>query len=146
MSISIPRHLPHVLLSLLLVACAGSKEPATLTPAGSRDGGLLVLSRADHNRSADLRVGETFELRLAENPTTGFGWAIDSSDNQRLALESTTYSAPEQSGFVGARGQRTFTFRARQPGDVVLALKYWRFWEGDASVSERFSVNLHILP
>ena len=46
---------------------------------------------------------------------------------------------------VTRRGQRTFRFTARQPGEVALKLKYWRLWEGDASATERFAVNLRIL-
>jgi predicted secreted protein len=84
-------------------------------------------------------------VRLPENPTTGFSWAVDENDRRLLALENTAYAPPVEAGFIGARGQRTFSFTARQLGDVALKLKYWRLWEGDASATERFAVNLRIL-
>ena len=136
---------PLALAALLAAGCAVKGEPPTPVPAGVRENGMLILTRADHNRSAELRVGERLAARLPENPTTGYTWAIDETDRRLLTLDSTDYAPPE-TGFVGARGQRTFTFTARQPGEVALKLKYWRFWEGDGSATERYVVNLRILP
>ena len=31
-------------------------------------------------------------------------------------------------------------------GEVMLRLKYWRFWDGDASTTERYAVSLKIAP
>lgn len=138
--------LTSLALAVLLAAgCAAKSDPPPAAPAGIRADGVLVLTRADHNRTAELQVGERLVARLPENPSTGYTWAIDETDRRLLTLDSTDYTAPVE-GSVGARGQRTFTFTARQPGEVALKLKYWRFWEGDASATERYVVNLRILP
>lgn len=131
----------------LAPGCASKKsvEPISVPSAGTRENGVLALNRTDNNRTAELRVGERLEVRLPENPTTGFSWAVDDNDRQRLTLEDTAYAPPDEAGFIGARGQRTFRFTARQPGDVLLKLKYWRIWEGDGSVAERFAVTLRIV-
>ena len=138
---------PRALLALavlLTVGCASTPhaDPAAV-PAGSRENGVLVLTRADNKRTAEVRVGEHIAVRLPENPGTGYTWAIDETDRRRLALDGTDYVEPTV-GFIGARGVRTFTFTARQPGEVALTLKYWRLWEGDGSVTERFTVTLRI--
>jgi inhibitor of cysteine peptidase len=130
---------------ILLTACAAKSESPNTSPAGIRENGLLVITRTDHNRTAEVRVGERIAVRLAENPTTGFSWAIDETDRRLLTLDGSDYLAPE-SGFIGAKGQRTFQFTARQPGEMTLQLKYWRVWEGDGSVTERFTVTLRIVP
>ncbi len=141
-----PRALALLALATLLAAgCAAKGDPPTSVPAGVRENGMLILTPADNNRSAELRVGERLVARLPENPTTGYTWAIDETDRRLLMLDSTDYASSD-AGFIGARGQRTFTFAARQPGEVALKLKYWRFWEGDASATERYVVNLRILP
>lgn len=152
------RHLPPVRLNprcnlavltltvLLLTACAANSDLPNTTPAGIRENGVLVLTRADHNRSADVRVGERIAVQLPENPSTGFSWAIDESNRRLLALDGSDYAQPEISGFIGAKGQRTFRFTARQPGTMTLQLKYWRVWEGDSSVKERCTVTLRIAP
>ena len=126
--------------------CASKKsaEPAAAPPAGVRDNGVLLLKQADNNHTAELRVGERFTVSLPENPSTGYTWAIDETDRQLLALEGTAYAEPDEGGFVGARGRRIFTFSAQQAGEVVLRLKYWRFWDGDASTTERYAVTLKI--
>lgn len=133
-----------ILTAALAPGCAFKKSVEPVPPAGIRENGVLVLNRTDNNRTAELRVGERLEVRLPENPTTGFSWAVDENDRQRLTLEDTAYAPPDEAGFIGARGQRTFRFTARQPGEVLLKLKYWRIWEGDGSIVERFAVTLRI--
>lgn len=135
-----------ILAALLVAGCAHKKDAAPpITPAGVRENGALVLTRADNNRTAELRVGERLEVRLPENPTTGFSWAVDENDRRLLTMENTAYAPPVEAGFSGARGQRTFHFVARQPGDVALKMKYWRVWEGNSSITERFAVTLQIV-
>ena len=136
-----------LLTASLAAGCASKKsiEPVAVPPAGTRENGVLVLAHADHNRTAELRVGEHLKIGLPENPSTGYTWAIDETDGRLLALNGTEYAEPTE-GFIGARGRRLFTFTARQPGEVVLKLKYWRFWEGDGSTAERYAVTLTIVP
>ena len=129
------------LAALLVVGCAS--KPDSESSAGSRENGVLVLTRDDDQRTAEVRVGEQIRVRLLEKHGTGYVWAIDETDRQRLALDSTGFEEPTE-GFIGARGMRTFTFTARQPGEVVLKLKHWRIWEGEGSVTERFIVTLRI--
>ncbi|MBS1225421.1 MAG: hypothetical protein H6R24_2099 [Proteobacteria bacterium] len=131
--------------TLLTAGCAAKGEPPPPAPTGLREHGQLLLTRADHNQTVELQMGERLVVRLPENPSTGYTWAIDETDHRLMTLDSTDYTAPTE-GSIGARGQRPFTFTARQPGEVALKLKYWRFWEGDASVTERYVVNLRILP
>jgi len=146
-----PRAFPPLLiLTLALALSAGCASPtgseSAAGPVGVRENGLLVLGPKDQNRVAEIRVGERFAVRLPENPTAGFSWAVAESDSRLLALDSTDYNPPEEAGFIGARGDRTFTFTAREPGEVPLALKYWRFREGDASITERYTVTVRIVP
>ncbi|MEI2742241.1 MAG: protease inhibitor I42 family protein [Candidatus Competibacter sp.] len=131
----------------LAAGCASKKSAEPVAPpAGSRENGVLSLKREDNNRTAELRVGERFKVSLPENPSTGYTWAIDETDRRLLALEGTAYDEPDEGGFVGARGRRIFTFSAQQAGEVMLRLKYWRFWDGDASTTERYAVSLKIAP
>ncbi|TVR57379.1 MAG: hypothetical protein EA420_19100 [Candidatus Competibacteraceae bacterium] len=141
---------PLLILAFALSLSAGcasltGAESAT-GPAGVRENGLLVLGQKDQNRIAEVRTGERIAVRLPENPTTGFTWAVAESDRRLLALDGTDYAPPEEAGFIGTRGERTFTFTAREPGEVPLTLKYWRFWEGDASIAERYTVTVRIIP
>ena len=142
-SLSLVRLTPLALAALLAAGCAAKGEPPPPAPVGVRENGTLILTRADHNRSAEIRVGERLVVRLPENPATGFTWAVEETDRRLLALDGTDYTAPTE-GFVGARGQRTFTFTAREPGAVGLKFKYWRFWEGDASATDHYAITVQI--
>lgn len=139
-----PDLIPLGLAALLAAGCAAKGDPPPPPPAGVRENGLLVVTTADNNRSAEIRVDERLAVRLPENPSTGYTWAVDETDSRLLALDSTNYVPPE-SGSIGARGQRSFIFTARQPGEVALKLKYWRFWEGDASATERYAITVRIV-
>ena len=39
----------------------------------------MTLDEHADGRTVDLRVGQELEIRLTENPTTGFRWQIESS-------------------------------------------------------------------
>lgn len=143
----VPRGFSLLILATLLAAgCAFKKDAAPpTTPAGIRENGVLVLAHADNNRTTELRVGERFQVRLPENPSTGYTWAIDEINSRLLALDGTDYTEPDE-GFIGARGQRLFTFTTRQPGEVALKLKYWRFRDGDGSVTKQYAITVRIVP
>jgi inhibitor of cysteine peptidase len=135
------RLIPLALAFLLLASgCAATNDPPL---AGVREEGQLILTRPDNSRTAEIKVGQQIAVRLPENPTTGFGWAVDETSRQLLTLDRTEYTGPTET-YVGVKGLRSFTFTAKQAGEVTLKLKYWRFWEGDASVTERYAVTLKI--
>jgi inhibitor of cysteine peptidase len=122
-----------------------ASDTAAITPAGIQLNGMLTFSKADNNRTAELRVGERFTISLPENRNAGYSWAIDETNSRMLALENTHYTEPTE-GFINARGQRTFTFHCRQVGESALKLKYWRFTDGDASITEWYSLTVKIAP
>lgn len=140
------------LLALLLVTLASGcgvfkkeSDSKNVALVGTRLNGVLKLSKADNNRIAELRVGDSFIISLPENRSAGYSWAIDESNSRLLALDRTQYTEPTE-GFINARGQRVFNFHCRQAGEVALKLKYWRFTEGDASITERYSLTVRITP
>ena len=131
--------------ALLTAGCASKDDRPEAPPAaGVRENGVLIVTHADNNRTAVLKVGERLEVRLPENSSTGFAWAIDDTDRRLLKLDNATYTPPAENGFIGTRGQRAFIFTAQQPGEIALKFKYWRVWQGDDSIKERFAVTLQI--
>ena len=104
----------------------------------------VAVTQEDNGRVVSVKVGDTVSVRLPENPTTGYSWAIDSIDAKRLEADAPTYQG-EGAG-LGTGGTRTWRLVGRAPGRTRLGLKRWRHWEGDASVVERFAVTLDIKP
>src|SRR5262249_18007987 len=104
---------------------------------------MLQLSEADHDRTGAVSAGYMFRPTLPENATTGYGWATDRHDDVvDVVADEPRYPA----GAVGSGGEVAFTLKAKKSGSGELALKNWRQWEGDSSVTRRFRVRLNVQP
>jgi inhibitor of cysteine peptidase len=110
---------------------------------GSKTVSNITLTEADKGKTIDVPQGTEVLIRLKENPTTGYRWAIDQNDDTVLPLQSSNFSSTP-SAAVGAGGTRIFTFTAKQPGTAHLQLKQWREWQGDSSISERYDVTIQV--
>ena len=103
----------------------------------------LSVTSADNGKAFEVRQDGTVVIHLRENPTTGYRWVIDKVDNHILAIQSTDYSQTP-SGGIGGGGERRLTFKAIQAGATLLQLKLWQEWEGEKSVTERFTVTIQV--
>lgn len=99
--------------------------------------GKLSITEADKGKTLEVRRDDLIVVRLPENPTTGYRWALDEDQHEILFLEKSEFSLPK-SPKVGGGGTRIFTFRAKRAGTAQIRLKNWRDWEGEASVIDRF--------
>jgi inhibitor of cysteine peptidase len=103
---------------------------------------MLLLTPRDNDGTAEVNIGDSVRINLPENASTGFRWAIDRYDEHLFEVVATEPHYPKDS--IGAGGYVSFTFRAKNPGSGEIALKNWRHWEGDSSVTNRFRVRLRI--
>ena len=101
-----------------------------------------ILTSADNGKTVDLRVGAEAELRLRENPSTGYRWALDAADSRLVAIEEGEYVSTAK--MIGAGGETQWLIRAKAPGLTEIKLKRWRPWEGERSVVERYQITLRI--
>ena len=101
------------------------------------------MTQADDGRLLSVGLGDVIKVNLAENPTTGYRWAVDTLDTTALQLRESTYSMTPGGG-IGGDGVHTMTFQAASPGSAKLNLKQWREWAGDASIINRFSVTVTV--
>src|SRR4051812_49320584 len=104
---------------------------------------MASLTEADNDRTLELTVGETVRISLPENATSGHRWALDRVDD---FIEATGEDSHHAAGAVGSGGEVAFTFRPKKSGSGEIVLKYWRHFEGDASVQKRFRVRLDVRP
>jgi inhibitor of cysteine peptidase len=101
---------------------------------------MKVVHLADRDSDLALTQGETFEVRLPENATTGFQWSIAQLPEVVVLLEDDT-AAPD--GLQpGAAGEHRFRFvvRGAPSGRVVLELR--RPWEQEIEPEEAFEVRI----
>jgi inhibitor of cysteine peptidase len=102
---------------------------------------LMILTEQDNGGHVAARTGDELVLRLPENISTGYRWAVDDASPKILELENAR-SEPAPAAAVGAGGDALFRFRVVGGGSGKLSLKYWRQWEGDASIVKRFAVTV----
>jgi inhibitor of cysteine peptidase len=126
--------------AILLLHASGAVAAETGKPQAKVDA-MQSLTEADNERTVDLRVGESVRLTLPENATTGYRWTVDHFD--RGVVEPAGSEPHYAGGAVGAAGQVTFDFKAKQAGSGEVALKYWRHFEGEGSVVKRFRFRLN---
>lgn len=96
----------------------------------------------DNNRTVDIREGETIQVTLAENATTGYRWGIENYTKTILDPQDSVTRYAKKA--IGSGGEVTFAFRAKARGTGEIALRHWRDWEGESSIIGRFRLHLKI--
>jgi len=123
-----------------------TREFELVSGALSEVGAGAVL-RGDSGASLTLAVGETFQLVLEANPSTGYAWDIDPAADAADVIEQVGDPAFEASSSLpGAGGQTTFTFRATGEGAALLRLRYRRSFEPTVAPLRTFEVNITVAP
>ena len=105
---------------------------------------MLLLVEKDNDRTADIHLGESIQISLPENATTGYRWEIDHYDEDLIKLLATEPCYTDNA--VGSGGIIAFIFQGKKIGVAEIALKHWRSWEGEASVVARFHIRLNVTP
>jgi inhibitor of cysteine peptidase len=129
--------------SLGLLLLPGGPVTSQGAESGSPHVRTITLTRADNGNAVALRVGDRLVVRLEENPSTGYRWALEIHDEEVVSLQHQEYG-PFPHAAVGGGGQRSWTFIAQKAGTDALQLKLWRPWEGENSITRRFTVTLHV--
>jgi predicted secreted protein len=102
-----------------------------------------VVTDADKGGEVHLQVGDTLEVRLSANPTTGYMWYIKKESTPLLKLVHQTQTEPTEQG-VGRPVLQVFNFEARRSGDGVLVLHYVRSWDKPAPDEEQYQIHVFI--
>ena len=133
--------LTAIIVSILLVACAtpGQKAWVEVTSDEFNDNHHV-------NQILEVQTGETFEVRLGSNPTTGFQWSEEAqiSDTGVTIQEGHEFIGPESEPPPppGTPGQEVWTFKALKKGSSTIYLEYSRSWEGGEKGEWTCTVNV----
>jgi inhibitor of cysteine peptidase len=95
----------------------------------------------DNGSAIEIAVDTVVIVSLEGNPSTGFAWAIDHNDQTFLKSIQSKFDTTSAAS-IGSNGKFTFRFQCQKKGNGKISLKYWRHWEGDASVTKRFQVRI----
>jgi predicted secreted protein len=104
-----------------------------------------VVTDADKGATVQLKLGDTLEVRLRSNPTTGYQWYVHMRSTSLLRLVGQSQTSAQQPG-VGRPIVQVFRFQAVGAGSGVLLLEYIRAWEHPPSKSnpEQFDLRVNI--
>jgi predicted secreted protein len=130
--------IPLVLSLVLWPACGSSVQAARKTSSLMR---MEVLNESANGRDLILRRGETFEITLAERPTTGFRWKMVSDGAPTCVLVGDSFEAPTDRT-PGRTGQHSWTFRVERSGRATIELAAVRSWDAQAPAARVFRLTV----
>ncbi len=87
-----------------------------------------------------MPVGETLEISLPENRTTGFRWEIVANGEPNCTIQDDRYEAGRS---VGQGGKHFWRFQTRQAGSAEIQLLYRRPWE-KRKAAQTFTLHLRV--
>jgi len=125
--------------ALLFTAGCVAEQPETppVTPAPPES--LHMFDDTNNGETYTVASGDTIQIKLVENPTTGYSW--DMTVPEGLTLVSDEFIAPDTE-LAGAPGTHVWHIEAATPGTYTLDGQYIRPWETDAEPAETFTLTL----
>lgn len=129
------------IVGLMFVGCVpANQNPPTPTPQVPPQ--TIRLNQNDDRSSVSLRVGDTLEVELPGNPSTGFSWQTSLPTSPVLVALGQPEFSPD-SGAIGAAGRVKLRFQAALTGTVQLSLVYRRSFENQPP-ARTFGVNVTV--
>jgi len=88
-----------------------------------------------------VKSGETFTVKLDENPTTGYSWNMTVGDG--LKIVSDRYVA-NKTGLMGSGGYHVWTIQATKAGTYQIKGVYKRPWEPLTGQERKYSLSVNV--
>jgi len=107
---------------------------------------------ANNNISQEVQVnvGDSFQVSLCSNPTTGFQWSESAQISDQSVVEQTGHEfVPPQAESgqppaPGTSGKEIWTFQALETGTTTISMEYSRPWEGGEKGEWTFTLNVTV--
>jgi len=131
--------------AVLVAGCAGpATRPAATpapTPSPTHAPESYSFDQTNNGGTYPVTPAAGIQLRLPENPTTGFSWNL--SVTPGLSIVNDTYVPSDTSGkLVGSGGIHVWFLKVTGPGDQGISGVYRRPWEPAAANASVYSLSL----
>ncbi len=103
----------------------------------------ILILQEDHGKRYEVKPGTRIEVRLVDNPTTGYRWQVAEFDTQIINLQEKDFKTAEGAG-IGSGGTRYFMFTANTPGTVKIDFLLSREWEPVEAAIDQFEITIHV--
>jgi predicted secreted protein len=132
-------------LSLSTVACGGASDASTQddsTESDVKTATPVKLTASDDGKTVKVTEGQSVEITLTQNASTGYSWSVSDDGGLGTAKEKTT---PGDVSRPGSSGTATFTWKTtNKTGSFDLELIYQRPWAETSPPAQTFHVTLDI--
>lgn len=102
----------------------------------------MLIDETFNCRTVDVLLGQTIEVRLKENPTTGFRWQLTSDGGPACVVNDDEFTTA--SGPPGRGGEHTWRFKVVGVGDGDIELAYRRRWESSPEAGKTFKIHVKV--
>jgi inhibitor of cysteine peptidase len=133
---------------VLMIYLTLAAVPTAVCAAPNTAGYTKIITENDNGKTIQIKKGESFCLRLKENPSTGYSWQL--SPSKGLKLLSTEYypsdsSKSSQRLIVGAAGLHSWKIKAIAKGSQQVKGIYRRSWEKETGREQKFILNVKVI-
>ena len=102
---------------------------------------MIEIDESFDGQQIDVPAGESLEINLKENPTTGYTWHLSGNPGPHLVLEETTF-IPADANRPGQPGIHRWRLKASKSGTAKLDVEYQRPWESSSNRKLTFTVQV----
>jgi inhibitor of cysteine peptidase len=105
---------------------------------------MIKADQSFNGREVRLEPGETLEISLPENASTGYRWTISETfrHSDLIRERESSVEAPAAPALPGKTGIRHLLFEAVKPGAAELELSYRRPWETGKPAARTFHLQV----
>jgi inhibitor of cysteine peptidase len=125
---------------LILVVLVGTQVITSLLRASNQ---TFTVSEPQAGSRVALQVGDTLQVTLDSNPTTGYSWNLVAADPAILQPAGAPVFQPS-SGLMGAGGTTTYRFTTVGTDETTLKLIYARVFEPKFAPLKTYSVTVAV--
>jgi len=107
---------------------------------------MVQVDDSFNGREVSLQVGDTLEVSLSENASTGFQWSVPHELKHKFdkVIREREQAVDGSSGPPGKPGVRHLYFEAIGTGMAELELHYRRPWESKAPPARKFKLRVRV--
>jgi len=106
----------------------------------------INVNESDNGDVLYLRKGQTLELSLNENSSTGYSWEYKSMLDTNVLKETGSWAEYPENSLPGAPGKRYWTYRALNAGNTTIDLWYIRAWLSEPVPAKTFTLEVNVVP
>ena len=108
---------------------------------------MIVVDQNHSGQIIDLPVGQVIELRLAENPTTGYRWSFVADGAPACVVVADRFDGPTgpAGGPPGRGGEHAWQIKGAVAGECRIAMRYARGFQPDAP-AQSFALTVRVTP